>query len=128
VTAWQHFYDIELLEVELTGTADAAGVVLVESEQVEANKYWRIERYVISCDSATDTTFRLYKGRLIDKDLRAASYNGNLDVAEGSSPLRVPSGRAVIGQWTGATPGSTATLVLEGMLVQRVQVGVNEPY
>jgi hypothetical protein len=116
------FVDVDLLSVTYnTGPADASGVVSITSDQVPPGTFWRIERIVVSNTSTDPTTFRLYKAGILED----GSYSGNFDVADGGSPLRVDSALHVLGQWTGCSLGAVGTITLEGMVVQRIQVGTS---
>jgi len=124
VAAITQFVPVDLLDqAPLTGLADANGVITVVSDEVPPGQFWELERAVIVCDSATIPTFTLYRGGVSTINARAGTPAGNFAVAEGFPPLRIPSGFHVTGQWTGADVGSIGVLVLEGLLVQRVQVG-----
>ncbi len=99
-------------------TLDATGTGSVVVGPERGGERWTVTRIAITCTSALQTTVKLYRNIISTTTLLFGSDAGNNDVASGDPPLELPPSGKVVLVWSGGTPGSVASLVLEGKLTR----------
>lgn len=105
-----------LKSASATLNAGGAGTIVIGPEK--AGESWSVTRMSIQCTSALQTNVRVYRNVISTLTMLFDSAAGNGDVASGDPPLDIPRNSAIVLQWTGGTPGSVATVVLEGKLTR----------
>lgn len=103
-------------------TADAAGVAEAVFAPADMGTYWLIDRITVSSNSAAATEARVYVGPVIDENLTDYTANGNLAIADESSPILVPGGDEVRVVWSSATVGAICVAVLQYRVGQQAPV------
>lgn len=106
---------------DVSGQAVAGpdGVATVEFDQLGSGEMWLVDHAVISCNSTAATQMRLYASVPTDRALLDGSIRGAFDVADWPGGLRVAPVTSLLAQWTGATPGATATITLQVRVMRR---------
>lgn len=109
------------------GKADALGIITVTLDPVDPGTIMVIENIVVSTMNAAgtgpsaNTTICLVYDTYLDPAhiFDSAGTNGNGAVAAYQPPRRLPAGRQLVAQWTGAVPNSdTGTMRVEYHLEQ----------
>jgi hypothetical protein len=101
--------------VDSSGQAsfDAGGIATVRFGPVPPGGRWRITNLSVSTTSALRTTARVYKNAVSPAQQRDVSVSGgNSDSSDTVHELL--AGETLIVQWTGGTPGATATATIGG--------------
>lgn len=101
------------LEAVARATFGADGTATAAFQTVQPWKRWRVNRTAVSSTSANLTAVSTYRNtpgpaNLID----AAAYSGNGDSSDTAFVLE--AGETLTVQWTGGTPGATATATVSG--------------
>lgn len=104
---------------ELTSAPAAGGKCRVEFEQVPPGELWLVDRVVVSCTSAVQTTALVYEDVEQPGRLRDGTPTGNLDTGDMSSPLQVPAGSALIVVWQNASTGAVGTAYLQWSVLRQ---------
>ena len=78
---------------------------------------WEISRLTVSSTSTLPSQARLFDGpgggaELTNTNLIEGTYSGNLDATD--TPFTIQPGSQLYIQWTGGTPGATATVRVIG--------------
>lgn len=111
---WQLFDQLD--RTAATPAAGSDGTATVALPQLDGATYWQLSHMVVSCTSTTPTAVRFYLDSPIPGYLRDGSDQGNFDVADWPMGLYVPPSRALVAQWTSATPGAVGTLTVQGLI------------
>lgn len=110
--------------LEGTATADATGTATLEWDPVDVPFLWRIERmttYLSDQSPPVGSDCLVYEGPTL-RPIRIRDGSGSpaLDIADEQSPITLqPSSQLVI-QWTGLTPGTTASASVQYQLWRRI--------
>lgn len=109
----------DFLDEQWRSQPAAGGRASIEVPQLASDELWSITRAVVTCDSATPTTVRLYADQEHPLNLRSGSNTGNFDEADYPGALQLPPSTALLAVWTGASDGATATLHVSGTVMRR---------
>lgn len=104
---------------QLVSGPAAGGKCRVEFEQVPPGELWLVDRIVVSCTSAVQTTALIYEDVEQPGRLRDGTPTGNLDTGDMASPLQVPSGSGLIVVWLNATAGAIGTAYLQWSVLRQ---------
>ncbi len=102
------------LDLSASSTFDATGRAELRMGPRVYGHSWTVSRLVISTGSTLTTQCRIYLNAIADSRLLAGSYSGNRDYNETTLPLFNLD--TLIAVWSGGTPGSYATLNIQGTL------------
>lgn len=86
--------------------ADGDGDAEIVFGPAPTTQGWLIMRIAIASTSVAASTCRVYKDAVADENLKDASENGNLDIADENSPIWIPPNSRLIVRWTGLTPNA----------------------
>lgn len=110
---------VDFRDVRAQAIVDPAGVATIELEQLAGDVTWLVDHAVVACASAAGSQMRLYASVVSDRTLLDGTSRGDFDVADWPAGLRVGPVTALIAQWTGATPGATATIALQVRVLRK---------
>jgi len=100
-------------------TVAADGSARIQFDGPPIGKVWLVQRYVLSMDpGGAGSTIRVYVGTVSLGGFRDGSVKGDLNIADGGTPLFVGGGSPVIFVWEGGTPGDAATAQLQYVLAR----------
>lgn len=103
------------LLTSVAATVAADGTVTVILGPVEPGRRWIIETLTVTLSTGTGTA-KVYNGTAADPgQLIEGTYSGDLDTTERINTLG--TGEALTVQWTSATPGAVARVLLRGLSV-----------
>jgi hypothetical protein len=102
--------------------ADGAGVAEAVFAPADMGTYWLIDRITVSSDSVAASEARVYVGPVLDENLTDFTSNGNLAIADESSPILVPGGDEVRVVWSSATAAAVCVAVLQYRVGQQAPV------
>lgn len=77
---------------------------------------WAVSLISIQCSSTTSSQFQLYRNSVLPQNMLAGSWSGNRDSDTSDSIPDLQYGERLVGVWTGADSGSTATMVINGQI------------
>lgn len=105
------------LQTSGTATANAAGVARVQLGPQKAGESWVVKGYAVANDSALTqlVTCNIYRNVVSDTTLVDGTYQGQSRVSRGDN-LDIGPGNTLIAEWTGCTPGSISTFIVNGEL------------
>ncbi len=113
--------------LEGSAVANASGVATVEFDPVDVPFLWRVERmttYLSDQAPPAGAKCLAYEGpSVLPIRIRDGSSSPALDIADQSSPITVQTSNQLIVQWTGLTPGTTASVSVQIQLWRRVIAG-----
>lgn len=103
----------------------ADGTAAIEMPVVEAERFYLIERIVVSNSGIATTTARVYvvavgQEQVTDNDLVDGTPDGLLDVADLERPIRVPAGKTLRIRWTTATVGSVSRARIQYLIAKAI--------
>lgn len=117
------FRTIDYAEIELTATANGAGVATASSDYLQQGQYWRIERLVVNGDSANECTVFVYQG---DTALAQRQRDGTplppgiIGVSEYPAFLTILPTSCLTVEVTGASQGDVFAIAAQYQLVQKI--------
>lgn len=106
------------LKIWTSQPATAAGVALIELDQVPDNELWLVDRIMISCTSAVDSAFALYRDQVALGNRVDWTDLGNDNVADEAASPVLPPATSLLAQWTGADPASVGTITLQWTILR----------
>lgn len=113
--------------LEGSAVADANGIATVEFDPIDMPFLWRVERLTtrLSDDNPpAGAVCEVYEGpTLLPTRLRDGSSAPSLDIADQSSPITLQPTAQLVVQWTGLTPGTTASVSAQYQLWRRIIPG-----
>lgn len=99
-------------------TLDASGTNTVYFSPQRYGQDWKIERITVTCNSAEETVFSLYRDFVQNSARIGGTYSGNNDT-DSAAGITLRYGNRLVGQWTLGTAGAIANIVLDGEMVGR---------
>lgn len=118
------FSVIDFAEAELQAVADAAGVATITWPYLQQGQYWRIERLVVTGDSANECAVFVYQGD--DPTLPQRQRDGTplppgiIGVSEYPAYLTILPTSCLTVQITGAAQGDVFSVTPQYQLVQKI--------
>jgi hypothetical protein len=110
--------------LERSVMADGTGTATVEFDPVDPTYLWRIERmttYLSDQAPPGGAVCLVYEGpTLLPIRIRDGSSSPQLDIADQSSPITLQPSSQLVVQWTGLTPGTTASVSVQYQLWRRI--------
>lgn len=101
-------------------TEPAAGSqAAVDLGQLDPDELWLVDRAVVSCDSTTKTSLRLYETTPDPLRLLSGSDLGNFDEADYPTGLQVAPSTSLVAVWSNASDGARGVLRLQGRVMRR---------
>ena len=94
-------------------TTDASGVATVVFGPPQAATMWMLQSVIVHVTGAPGSSASVYVGTPAAANLRAGTNKGDLDSADQSPPVFVPSGQQVTVQWVSAGVGNVATATIQ---------------
>lgn len=113
---------IDFVTNAATATLDATGSATVTFDEVPGGQYWRVERIVVTCSSAsTSVVCSVYGGSPSPINLRdwTPLPVGKPVPGEYSPPITIESSTALTITFTGGNAGDTVSVHIQYAVVQR---------
>lgn len=98
-----------------TAVADANGRAVIPLGPQRGNENWYLQTIAVSNDGAALPDARGYLG-VESLSTLLVSFPNNLQAAQEFPEIHIPPGSRLVAVWAGATPGSTSTLTVHGIL------------
>ena len=110
---------VDFLNVQLRSDPAAGGQAALDAGQLDPDEMWLIDHMVVSCDSATKTTLRLYESLVDPLRILDGTPAGNFGVADWPAGLQVRPSSSLIAVWVGASDGARGVITLQGRRMVR---------
>ena len=118
-TGWQL---IDYTTPQASAVVDADGRAVITLDQLAPNELWLIDHAVVNCPAADGIPpqLRLYASSETPNRLLDGSAAGDFDVADWPNGLQLPPSASLLVVWSGAYPGTTATITLQVRVLRRL--------
>ncbi len=110
---------LDFVNVQLRTAPAADGQAALDAGQLDPEEMWLLDHMVISCDSTTKTTLRLYESVVDPLRILDGSSTGNFDVADWPAGLQLRPSTSLVAVWTSASAGARGVLTLQGRRMVR---------
>lgn len=105
-----------------TEPAGSDGICTATFDAPGGQDLWLVDRITVWSNSTAETTASVYVGSVGLAGLRDLTIVGNSDVADENQPIVVPTGQALIVEWTGVSLAALCHVNVSYRLVNRVRV------
>jgi len=110
---------VDFLNLQLRSDPAAGGLAVLDAGQLDGGEMWLLDHMVVSCDSVSRTTLRLYESAPDPLRILDGSSTGNFDVADWPAGLQLRPSTSLVAVWTGATDGARGVLSVQGRRMVR---------
>jgi hypothetical protein len=110
---------VDFLNVQQRSDPAAGGQAALDAGQLDPDEMWLIDHMVVSSDSSTRTTLRLYESVVDPLRILDGSSTGNFDVADWPAGLQLRPSSSLVAVWVGASDGARGVITLQGRRMSR---------
>ncbi len=110
---------LDFLNVQLRSDPAAGGQAALDAGQLDPDEMWLLDHMVVSCNSTSRTTLRLYESVVDPLRILDGSSTGNFDVADWPAGLQLRPSTSLLAVWVGASDGARGVITLQGRRMVR---------